>query len=171
VHKVMGHAVPHAAEEDRGAVGPDPAAKVVNAVVDRIVPTRFERLAVTTAQYDPTLACIMDVAGNNAVLRPCVTLEHRVPVEAAFEVLHHAADCYADRADVPQSASGNKVVVAAHYFHPRPPGATQDETTESDMLRASQRDQRCLKQRDPYPALLNWFRRPLQSGTRATERT
>ena len=110
VHPVVCHAVAHAAEEDGRPVGADPAAEVVDVVVDRIVPAGFERLAVAASQDDAVLAGVVYVAGEHAVVRPGIPLERRVDVDAAFQIRFHHADRHPDRADVPQRAAGDEVV-------------------------------------------------------------
>ncbi len=146
VDPIVCHAVTHAAEEDGGPVRSDPAAEVVDIVVQREVPAGFERLAVAAPQDDAVLARVVDLAGNHTVVRPGIPGEHRVVVDAAFEVRNDPADRHGDRPDIPQRASRHQVVVPADDFHAAAAGAFEDKPPERNVLAAMQHHQWRLQQ-------------------------
>ena len=146
VHQVVRHAVAHAVEKDRGPVSADPAAEMVDVVIDGEVAPGLERLAVAAAEEDAALAGVIDLAGQDAVVASGVAAEGRVVVDTAFDVLDDAADGHADCAEVPQRAPGDEVVPAADDLDAAAAAAFQDKATERDVLGAAQRDQRRLEQ-------------------------
>ena len=118
VHQVVRHALPHPADEDGRTIGADRTAEVVEMIVDRVIPARCERLAVAPAQDDPVFADIVYLARDDPVVRSRVRRERGVRVDAVTQIPLETAEGYAGRADIPQRASCDEVVMPARYFNP-----------------------------------------------------